>query len=221
MGTIRLDALNAGSTNFNKNQAAIIGIHPFYYPTDIVLSDTIIKEYQPKGTIVGIVKVIDEATDNSYILKLYCDSVNTGTEWVNKYYLDGDSLKTGQVFTHTDNRIDSVSISVKDQFNNLFLKKILLKVGDSPTGIYLPEADHNYSFTLYPNPATNYIFINQKAQSDIISIRIFSTSGTLVQKINNPDTQNGIQISDLKKGFYILEAEFKNHNLIRKRFIIN
>ena len=220
-GYYTLDALNDGSTNFNKNQAAIIGIHPFYYPTDIVLSDTIIKEYQPIGTTVGIVNVIDEATDNSYVLKLYCDSVNTGTEWVNKYYLDGDSLKTGRVFTHTDNRIDSVSISVKDQFNNSLLKKILLKVGDSPTGLYLPEADPNDYFTLYPNPATDYIFFNKKAQIDIISVRIFSISGTLVQKINNPDTQNGIQISALKEGFYLLEAELKNHNLIRKRFIRN
>lgn len=218
-GYFTLDALNPASNNFNKNQSAIIGIHPFYYPTDIVLSDTIIKEYQPIGTIVGIVNVIDDATDNSYVLKLYCDSVNTGTEWVNKYYLDGDSLKTGRVFTRTDNRVDSVSISVKDQFNNLLRKEILLKVGNSPTGVYLPEADHNDYFTLYPNPATDYIFFIQKAQIDIISIRIFSISGTLVQKINNPDTQNGIQISALKEGFYILEAELKNHDLIRKRFI--
>jgi hypothetical protein len=220
-GYYTLDALNAGSTNFNKNQAAIIGIHPFYYPTDIVLSDTIIKEYQPIGTTVGIVNVIDEATDNSYVLKLYCDSVNTGTEWVNKYYLDGDSLKTGRIFTYTDNRIDSVSISVKDQFNNLLLKKILLKVGDSPTGVYLPEEDPNDYFTLYPNPATDYIFFNKKAKIEIISVRIFSISGTLVQKIIDPDIQNGIQISTLKEGIYILEAELKNHSLIRKRFIRN
>lgn len=218
-GYYTLDALNAGSTNFNKNQAAVIGIHPFYYPIDIILSDTIVKEYQPKGTIVGIVNVIDEATDNSYVLKLYSDSVNTGTEWLTNYFLDGDSLKTGRVFTRTDNRVDSISITVKDQFNNLFRKKILLKVGDSPTGVYLPEEDHNDYFTLYPNPATDHIFIYQKAQMDIISIRIYSISGTLIQRINNPDPENAIQINALKEGFYILEAELENHNLIHKRFI--
>ncbi len=66
-----------------------MGIHPFYYPTDIILSDTIVREYQPKGTVVGILKVIDEATDNTYILKLVCDSVFTGTEWVRTIILMG------------------------------------------------------------------------------------------------------------------------------------
>jgi hypothetical protein len=220
-GYYTLDALNAASTNFNKNQAAIFGIHPFYYPTDIILSDTIVKEYKPKGTFVGIVSVIDEATDNSYVLKVSCDSVNTGTEWVSDFYLDGDSLKTGRVFTLADKRVDSISITVRDQINNLFKKEMLLKVGDTSTGISLPKEDQNDYFNIYPIPSTGYIFFNKKVQFNIISIRIFTISGIMVKRINEPDQQNGIQISDLKDGFYILEAELKNHNLIRKRFIRN
>jgi len=38
--------------------------------------------------------------------------------------------------------------------------------------------------------------------------------------IVNPDTKNGIQISSLKPGFYMLEAELENQKLIHKRFII-
>jgi len=218
-GYYTLDALNAGSTNFNKNQSAIFGIHPLYYPTDINLSDTIVKEYKPKGTVVGIVSVIDEATDNSYVLKVTCDSVNTGTGWVSDFYLDGDSLKTGRVFTLTDKRVDSISVTVRDKFNNFFKKEILLKIGDTLTGISLPKEDQNDNFNIYPIPSTDYIFFNKKEQYNIISIRIFTISGILVKNINDPDKQNGIQISDLKEGFYILEAEFKNHSLIRKKFI--
>ena len=218
-GYYTLDALNPGSFNFSKNQAAVFGIQPFYYPTDIILSDTIVKKDQPQGTLVGIVNVIDEATDNSYILKLICDSVYTGSTWERNYVLDRDSLKTGRVFTAAEDRVDTVSISLKDQFNHTVSRKILLRVGGSLTGFSSTEADHNDNFTLYPNPATDRIFIYQNVPTDIISICIYSLSGTLVQRINHPDPENVIQINALKEGFYIFEAELKNHNLVRKRFI--
>jgi hypothetical protein len=181
-GYYTLDALNPGSSNFNKNQAAVLGIHPFYYPTDIILSDTIVKEYQPKGTVVGIVRVIDDATDNSYVLNVSCDSVISGTEWLQNYYLDGDSLKTGRVFTLTDNRVDSISVSVRDQFNNFIEKKVLLKIGGTSTGLSLPGEDQNNSFTIYPVPSADYIFFNKKEHFDIISVRIFTISGSLVRE---------------------------------------
>ena len=218
-GYYTLDALNPGSSNFNKNQAAVLGIHPFYYPTDIILSDTIVREYQPKGTVVGILRVIDDATDNSYVLNVSCDSVNTGIEWVRNYYLDGDSLKTGRVFTLADSRVDSISVTVRDQFNNFIEKKVLLKIGGTSTGFSLPREDQNNILTIYPVPSTDYIFLNKKEQFDIISVRIFTISGTLVKSIINPDLHDGIQISALNKGFYILEAELKDHTLIRKKFI--
>jgi hypothetical protein len=108
---------------------------------------------------------------------------------------------------------------VRDKFNNFFKKEILLKIGDTLTGISLPKEDQNDNLIIYPIPSTDYLFFNKKEQYNIISIRIFTISGILVKKINDPDKQNGIQISELKKGFYILEAEYNNHSIIRKKFI--
>jgi hypothetical protein len=218
-GYYTLDALNPGSFNFNKNQAAVFGIQPFYYPTDIMLSDTVVQEGEPQGTPIGIVNVIDEATDNTYNFKLLCDSAYNGTIWEKDYILDGNSLKTGRVFTNADARVDTISISLKDQFDNKLSRKILLKIKGSVAGITVTEKDNN--FALYPNPATDRLFFSQKGRSDIISMRIFSISGNLIQCIDNPDTDKGIQISSLQSGFYILETELKNHQLIYKRFIKN
>jgi hypothetical protein len=219
-GYYTLDALNPGSNNFNENQAAVFGIQPFYYPTDITLSDTIVNKYQPAGKLVGKVNVIDEASDNSYSFKLICDSVYTGTIWEKNYVLDGDSIKTGRIFTDADGYTDTIAIELKDKFNNSLNKKILLSVGGSLTGIYSTKEDHRDDFILYPNPATNRLFFSQKSQAHLISIRIFSISGNLIQRISNPDPEEEIQISLLKPGFYILEAEMENQNLIRKKFII-
>jgi hypothetical protein len=215
-----LDKLNPGSFNFSKNQEAVFGIQPYYYPTAVMLSDTVVKVDQPRGTLVGTVNVVDEATDNSYILKINCDSVYTGTKWERDFYLDGDSLKTGRVFTGNDDYTDTISIGLIDQFNNTLNKKVILKVrGGSLTGFSLTEDNHSENFTLFPNPATDRIFISQKVQMDIISVRIYSISGALFQRISDPDINNGIQVRYLSKGFYILEAELANHNLIHKRFI--
>jgi hypothetical protein len=174
----------------------------------------------PKGTFIGKVNVIDEATDNSYLFTLICDSVNDGNQWVRDYMLDGDSLKTGRTFTSADDRTDTISISLKDLYNNELTRKITLSVTNTLTGFSLSIDDQNDNFFLYPNPATDCLFLSQKTQSDILSIRIFSLSGNLIKYIVNPDTKNGIQISSLRPGFYILEAELENQKLIRKRFII-
>ena len=144
-GYYTLNALNPESNNFNKNQAAIFGIQPYYYPTDIMVSDTIVRVNQPSGTLVGIVNVIDEATDNSYTLKLDCDSLFTGTGWVRNYYLTGDSLRTGRIFTGADRRVDTVFISLKDKYNNTLNKKILLGIEDTPTGITLSEGRRDHA----------------------------------------------------------------------------
>jgi hypothetical protein len=218
-GYFTLDALNPGVNNFSKNQAAVFGIQPYYYPTEIVLSDTLVGENQLPGTLVGNVRVIDEATDNSYTFTLICDSVFIETGWVRNYYLDGDNLITGRVFTSTDNRVDTVSISLTDKFSNTISRKIPLKVGDTPTGSSLPRVDPNDSFILYPNPASDVITICQKEQINVISVRIYSVSGTLIMRISNPEPGYSIPINTLKEGFYIVEAELKNHDLIRKKFI--
>ena len=220
-GYFTLDALNPASNNFNKNQAAVLGIQPFYYPTDITISDTVVMQYLPRGTFVGKLNVIDEATDNTYNLKLTCDSVYNGIEWTRNYFLYGDSLMTGRIFMNTDNVSDTVIISLKDKFNHNLVKKIPLWIKESATGISSLKEDNYDYFVLYPNPASDRILYIQKAQIKISSIRIYSISGAIIRIINDPDPENGISLTGIQKGIYILEAELENHNLIHRRFIKN
>jgi hypothetical protein len=218
-GYFTLDALNAGSTNFNKNQSAIIGIRPFYYPTDIKLSDSIVHKLQPPGTMVGFVNVIDEASDNSYTFKLSCDSTYNGREWIMDYFLVGDSLKAGRIFASTEHGLDTISISVRDKFNNSLTKPVIVSIGGSTTDIYLPEDAHNEDLIIFPNPAFDHISIRTKTSFEIISLRIYTISGVLVTNIYNPDPSDIIPVSTLAKGFYILESELASHKIIYQKFI--
>jgi hypothetical protein len=220
-GYFTLDALNPGSYNFNENQAAVLGIQPYYYPTDITISDTIVNEYLPKKSFVGKLNVIDEATDNTYNLKLICDSVFTGAQWEKNYSLTGDSLLTGRVFRSTDLGSDTIIISLADKLNNKLTRKISLWIEGTATGTASNKEDYNDYFVLYPNPASDRILYSRNGMIRITAIRIYSISGKLIQCINSPNPENGIVLNALPKGLYIFEAELENHNLIHRRFIRN
>jgi hypothetical protein len=219
-GYFTLDALNPGvSNNFNKNQSAIIGIQPFYYPTGIILSDTVVKEDLPSGTIVGKVIVIDEATDNTYTLKLVSDSVYNGSGWIKNFYLEGDIVKTGRMFTAADNRKDTIIISLKDKFNNQLTTYIPLNIGSIviSTGpeYRVRESDH----FLYPNPAGDILYFANDMLPGMKGIKIYSLNGFKLKELTVSDFASGVPVDYLQKGFYILEAVFSNHTVIRQKFM--
>ena len=217
-GYFTIDALNPGANNFNENQSAIIGIQPVYYPTDIILTDTIVQEDLPSGTAVGKVKVIDEATDNSYTLRLTSDSTYDGSGWVRDYYLDGDSLRTGRTFTTADNRKDTIMISLTDRFNNKISKAIPLSIGSIliSTG---PENRLNEKKYFYPNPVGDMLYIEKNMPAGLKIINIYSLNGSKIQQTVISDYNSPVPVSSLKKGFYIIEAVFRNNTSFRQKFI--
>ena len=218
-GYFTLDALNPGINNFNKNQSAILGIQPFYYPTDITISDSLVKEDLPAGTFVGKLKVIDEAEDNSYVLKLTCDSVYTVAGWIRNFYLEGDSLKTGRVFTASDMRLDTVFISLTDRYNNKLNKAIPLKVGSIVIGTGPENKDQVKDYFIYPNPVEEKLYLYRDLLPGLSHINIYSLTGEKVRSFNLSGYEDGIPVAGLKSGLYILEAVFRDHTFLRQKFI--
>lgn len=68
---------------------------------------------------------------------------------------------------------------------------------------------------IYPNPATNVLFITN---SDNAAVRIFSLTGQLI--FNGKNNTNGIDVSRLEAGNYIIEIQ-QNNSITRKKFIKN
>jgi hypothetical protein len=219
-GYFTINSLRPGSNDFTKNHAAIIGIQPFYYPTDVTLSDTVVKLNIPAGKAIGKVTVIDEATNNVYTIKIISDSSFNGTNWLQDYYLDGDSLRTNRVFTETDPKTDTVRFFVNDIYGNSINKNIALKIGASSTGINLPWYNGEQYVLLYPNPATDYIYINGKAGTEITSLTIYSLSGALMGRFENPAPGSRIAVNFFPAGIYIYEAKLRDRSVIRGKIII-
>jgi hypothetical protein len=219
-GYFTINSLRPGSNDFTKNHAAIIGIQPYYYPTDINLSDTVVKLNVPSGMAVGKITVIDEATNNVYNIKLISDSTFNGTNWLYDYYIDGDSLRTNRVFTETDPKTDTVRFFVNDIYGNAISKKFALRIGASSTGINLPWYNGEQYVLLYPNPALDYVYINSKAGTEITSLIIYSLSGAIMGQFENPVPGDRIAVNYLQSGIYFYEAKLRNRTVIRGKIII-
>ncbi len=72
---------------------------------------------------------------------------------------------------------------------------------------------------IYPNPAYSEIRLNLEADDQLSGLRIYSISGTLVKSLEVNSISGGVDISDLAKGIYILEAVLSDKRSIRKKFL--
>lgn len=73
-------------------------------------------------------------------------------------------------------------------------------------------------FSLYPNPANDKLFINLKdAATEIYYITITTVTGRVVMMLPQPEWQNGIDVSSLATGVYILQMKDKETKSITSR----
>jgi hypothetical protein len=214
-----INSFKPGGNDFTKNHSAIIHIQPYYYPTDILLSDTVVLLNVPQGSKIGVVSVTDEAVNNTYSLTVISDSLFNGESWVMDYYLNGDTLKTGRTFSATDGPTDTVSITVTDKFDNFIKKKIALKLGTSPTGIYDPVSINIRDLLFYPNPASGQIYIKQRNERELISLKIYSISGILIRQIDNLSDSTR-QLYGLQPGIYLFKAEMSDRSSVREKIVV-
>ena len=79
----------------------------------------------------------------------------------------------------------------------------------------------NTDFSLYPNPANDKLFINLKdADTEIYYLTIATIEGRTAMMLPQPEWQNGIDISSLASGVYLVQMMDKQtKSLTNKKFI--
>jgi hypothetical protein len=215
-GYYTIDNLKPGSSDFTKNQSAILNIQPYYYPTGVEMSDTLVLLSQPAGKAVGRFSIIDEADDNTYSVALECDSTFSGTEWVPDYYLDGDSLRAARTFERIDGPIDTVTFIVADAHNNhIRATRLLLLTASLSVTDHSAESD----FTIFPVPASDYLVVNMPAGATILTIT--DLSGNRIAGINPDSERIIIPVSDLPSGLYIVSVSTRQGRHYSKAFVKN
>ena len=84
------------------------------------------------------------------------------------------------------------------------------------------ETTANDQISLYPNPASDFININFGTQTKQTStLKIFTNTGQqIVSKTIAPNTNHvEINVANLSTGFYFLQIDSGNGNVLVKKFI--
>jgi blue copper oxidase len=83
------------------------------------------------------------------------------------------------------------------------------------------EATPSTDFNLYPSPASDKLYINlSDASTEVYYITILTVAGRTVMMLPQPQWQNGIDISNLASGVYIVQLmDKKSKSITTKRFI--
>lgn len=76
---------------------------------------------------------------------------------------------------------------------------------------------NNTAFSVYPNPANNFISVSSLLSSEITAIAIADMNGRLVKSLTYDNLHDiELNISDLDKGMYIMTISSKEGNSIQK-----
>lgn len=120
----------------------------------------------------------------------------------------GDNLSS---ITALQSRIDSV----RTKFNSAPYNIIPACGCGNLTGI--KEQVAVPYFALFPNPATESITLNYKANTNRVTIEIYNTTGQLVKKTDgNFNSEKSISIKDLSSGLYVLKLQDGITNISKK-----
>jgi hypothetical protein len=79
------------------------------------------------------------------------------------------------------------------------------------------QVDAEGEIELYPNPASDMVFIKVKDALQISSIRLIDSLGNIVLQSNNPG--NSVKLSTLNSGHYIVDIKTSNGQIKRKLVI--
>jgi uncharacterized delta-60 repeat protein len=87
------------------------------------------------------------------------------------------------------------------------------------TGIAEASPEGNAAIQIYPNPADNLLFIENKSQLKISCIRVYDMLGVLVKQVDNPDKQP-VDISDLPAASYVLSIQTEQGAALHRTFVV-
>lgn len=123
-----------------------------------------------------------------------------------------------EFFFKNTNWYNTYRLKISSSFNASIIQLAELEIYgllEKPTTVEKPLA---LEFVVYPNPAGN--FLNVKSNSELKTILITDIYGRMAKRINlNGDFSQSLDVSDLKSGIYILQAESASGEMNTAKFV--
>ena len=185
-------------------------------PFSIELDNSTIPEDVPPGTIVGIMITGDYDINDSHVYSFTTgDGLNDMDN--DKFYFDGDSLKTNIDFTDQDG-VKSIMVRVTDQEGLSYDQPLNILI-TSVTSI--ADINSGHSIQIFPAISDDFISINcSNISSDPIRYIVYNINGNVLldQKINKIDSFE-LNIADSDPGIYIIIIFFADGMKSTGRFV--
>lgn len=89
----------------------------------------------------------------------------------------------------------------------------------TPNATNVPKVSTTYEVTIYPNPASEYLYIHNPTAYELSQVMLYSSIGKLVLTQSHPNT-NRLSTESLADGMYYLKLSLSNHQQVIKKIII-
>jgi len=186
-------------------------------PTDILLSNNVVPELQPPGTIIGVLSTLDPDSETHE----YSLVAGEGDADNDQFTIFGSLLLSSSVFDYQLQNTLSLRISSTDE-NFESVEKVFEIQVSSLLSEQAPF-DSGISFELYPNPTSDRVQIGTKPMNDPeIRVALIDVSGKILKVYEGPLHEINRDLSDdsgaLDKGLYFVKMAVDGQ-IITKKFV--
>lgn len=194
--------LNNGNCNYQK-------------PSDLTLSNSMILDTDPKGTLVGVLNTIDTDSEKHY----YSLVSGKGDEDNSKFTLKDNLLLSNATFEEENATVFKVRVESVDDEHGSIEQKFEINLVETVSSELIAALET--SFVLYPNPSSDWVRINLGAYGgNDLYVQLIDLSGKVmsnyvggVHEINENlynDSKN------LGKGLYMIKLKLEEQSITRK-----
>jgi len=212
-GYFSINDVAPGNSDFTGNQKTVVGIGtPYSGPTDIMLSNTSISKDASIGSVIGAITVDDISENETFEFEVFeKDFLSLKTS--KNFEVVNSELKTKSTLSSSVSSY-SITLRVTDSEELSLDKEFTIITNNNASAI--SDASEN-TLNIYPNPATSILNI---ANADKIEkIMLIDLAGKATY-IKSDLTTNSIDVSQIKRGMYILKITDKNKHTSLERLIL-
>jgi S-formylglutathione hydrolase FrmB len=191
---------------------------PIFFPIDSTGSfDSTIKEMWEKFNPINLIK--EWKGNPTMAIHTYCGEMDEfKLAKPNKMFsdtLDKYNLPHTYIQDPTGDHVYSLFTSLPQGINFLYHVMDTAQIRNVTLVNRITAAN---SMTVYPNPASDRFFLSGIAEN-IRQLSIHNISGKAVMKIENPPFSEGIDISKLGKGVYLISMQSTHGNISTMRMV--
>ncbi len=141
------------------------------------------------------------SADDLFMIKSYCFTCNT--------------TLSQNSFNSSDIGNNEVYVTMEDRCGNMATDTLVVTVAANLDAI---DEIKESNIIVFPNPASNFILINSK-NDRIQQVTIYNINGTIIKHFKANTKQFSCNISNLKKGYYIIKV-YTTSDVVTKKIVL-